>query len=122
MKASNYNILSFIYGSQIFEAYTLDLLLSALADGVPHSYAAFTSNSHINTWEISRKSEKLIDDGFVKILGDNVLITSKGMIHLSKGGYVGEIKAHKRISFSFWLSIFAVVVSVASAVFNWFNR
>jgi hypothetical protein len=118
-----YRILSFVYGEKIIEAFALDMMLSALDDGLPRSYNLFTTpTGDISVWDISRKSELLIADDMVKMLGDNVLITSKGKLHLSKGGYVGEIKAHKRILFSFWLSVFAVLVSVTTAVISWLNR
>lgn len=121
MNARRLKILTIVYGEKIFEAFTLDSLLDTLSDGLPHSYQAFISTTHIGVWEIGRKTDKLFDDSMVKIHGDSVLITSKGMLHLSKGGYVGEIKAHKRTSFSFWLSVTAIIISIASAIISWFN-
>lgn len=123
MKTFKFKILSWVYGSQIIEAFTLDMLLSALNDGFPHSYHTFTHpSSNITVWEIGRKSDKLIEDGMVRVMGDNVIITSKGMLHLSKGGYTGEIKSNKHISFSFILSIFAFLVSISSGIFSWLHR
>jgi len=121
MNAFRLKILTIVYGEKIFEAFTLDSLLASLSDGLPHAYSAFTSIAHIGAWEIGRKTQKLIEDGMVQISGDKVLITSRGMLHLATDGYTGQIKAHKRVSFSFWLSIFAIVISIASAIFSWLN-
>lgn len=114
-------ILFFLYGSSIMEAWTLDMLLDCLKDGIPRSYEVFTTpTGEISVWELSRKTSKLIEDSLVEVFGENVIITSKGMLHLSQGGYVAEFIKSKKTNISFWLSIIAVVISIATAVISWF--
>lgn len=113
----------FVYGREIIEAMHTDTMLSALRDGNPRLLQSFTTpRSGISAWDLQRKFERLIDDRLVKITGDNVIITSRGIMHLDKGGYKAEIKQHKKTNISFWLSIISILVSISVALYGFLGR
>jgi hypothetical protein len=110
------------YGPVVLEAIALDMILDSMHDGLPRPYQKLvTPTGKITVWELQRKVDQLIAEGMIKILGDNILITSKGMLHLANGGYVAEVKLHRRMVTSFWLSVSAFIVSVTTAVLNWLH-
>lgn len=112
-----------IYGADILEALTLDMLLSSLTDGQPRPQSVFydVSNSNISGFDAARKTDKLLEDGHIKAFGDSFIITSKGMLHLNKGGYKAEVVQSRRVTISFWLSILATCISIAAFVSRFFD-
>lgn len=117
MNKKKRKFLKFIYGHRIEEAIKLDELLTSLEAGGIIMYDLFAGSQHqeIST-TINRIAAKLIDDNMVMRSDMYVSITSKGKLHLSKGGYVKEIIIYKNASFSFWLSVIAIIVSIISLI------
>ncbi|HOZ95382.1 MAG TPA: hypothetical protein PLS07_00710 [Niabella sp.] len=106
-----------VYGPSILEAKTLDMILSACHDGQPRPQRVFYEPSgEITQHDLERKMQMLLDDGFLKTMGHDFIITSKGMLHLSKGGYLNQVKKSKRADFPFWLSIIALLMSLTGLV------
>ncbi|WP_271782204.1 hypothetical protein [Aquimarina algiphila] len=111
-----------MYGSSILEAYTLDMLLDTLSDGYPRVQKVFYEPSgDISAFDLSRKIDQLLEDNYIKPMGSNFIITSKGKLHLSKGGYQTEIKHSRRTTISFWLSIAAFLISLSALLIKFFD-
>ncbi|MFK7061394.1 hypothetical protein V3Q90_14850 [Flavobacterium oreochromis] len=105
-----------IYGGAIIEAKTLDMLLNSYSDGFPRPKKVFYDSDTINYFELDRKAKKLLEDEFLIECGDDFIISSKGKLHLDKGGYVLEIKQSRRNTISYWMSIFAFIFSLLSLI------
>lgn len=112
-----------VWGSDILEAKRLDLFLASFKDGVPHDLPPTSGQTG---WDMSRVEHQLIQEGYLKQFGKSatLIITSKGLLHLNKGGYVWEIKYAKISKYAFAMSLTALISSIVSVIwqfFNWLN-
>lgn len=91
-------------------------------------------NEDVTKWESDFIQNRLISDGYIKLIEKkNVTIpeiTPKGIKFIQDGGYEKEqdrkdlqeelvrttIKCNKRSIFAFWISVAALIVSVASII------
>lgn len=105
-----------IWGSEMFEAVKLDMYLSSFEKGLPLENPPITGEM---VWEVGRVRDKLISDKFLEAYGSNSCkITSSGVLHLAKGGYVSEYKQHKLSRWSIVLSLIATILSVVAIILS----
>ena len=112
-------ILLKLMGDEIPEAYFIDSFLGAFKDCLPHT--ELTGSTGDIGWIESRVVELLIERKFLKNFDTGFIITSAGIIHLEKGGFVGEHIRHKTSVFSFWLSMLATVASLSAIIISVFR-
>ena len=110
-----YRIRCRIYGYDYFEYSFLDSTLLDMKYG-----------THVLCDSIFGKLEagdrvynKLLSDGYIERIGDELRITSDGLLFLGEGGYTNRYLKNKRAGVSFWLSILAIVVAIASLFVSW---
>ena len=103
-------ILIKLYGSKFLEAYYADSYLSSFSDGIPRTdlptaigELAFTT---------SRVEALLVSESFLSVYGNGFVITSKGKMHLDKGGYIGELVNNSASKLSLYISIPSAIVSI----------
>lgn len=109
---------AFLYGRGVLETMQMDILLSTFNDGqVKYPYRVELPNT-MEPYLVERRMDKLVEDGFVKTVGEGFRITTKGAIHLGKGGYTSELKKERRSLVSFWISVIAILLSVSSFVIS----
>ena len=94
----------------------LDDLLEAFTDGLPHSNKAIYNPDKVSPFEVSRIMNQLLSDGYLKDNGQDTIITSKGKMFVKEGGYKGLLRAHRRNTSAFWLSIFDAVVALGALI------
>lgn len=112
-----------IYGKSLVESYKLDVLLSSFDDGLSRlEKIVLDVPDGIPIHDIQRVLNKLISDNYLEREGANLKINSRGILHLDKGGYVGELKQSKRLVLSFWFSLIAVSISIASFLISLFVK
>jgi hypothetical protein len=104
---------------KIPEAYFIDTFLRAFIDGKPRKFDS-SEQEEIKAIE-SRVIELLVDKNFLKQFETGYIITSSGIIHLEKGGFVGEHIRHKSSVFSFWLSLTATIASLTAIFISVFK-
>ena len=96
--------------------------------------SALLKNEDVTKWELDFIQNRLISDGYIKLIEKkNVTIpeiTPKGIKFIQDGGYKKEqerkdlqeelvrttIKSNRRSIFAFWISVAALIVSVASII------
>jgi hypothetical protein len=104
---------------KIPEAYFIDSFLRAFIDGNPRKFDP-SKDEEIERTE-SRVIELLVKRNFLKKIEAGLIITSSGIIHLEKGGFVGEHIRHKTSVFSFWLSLAATIASLTAILISVFR-
>lgn len=107
-----------IYGDAWLEAVRLDEYLKVFTtnDGkpIPKVRNMVPSPSVVHIEE--RVTERLLEEGMLKIYYDGYVITSKGMEFITDGGYKKQLLYRKASRLSVWLSIAAVLISIASFI------
>jgi hypothetical protein len=109
-----YKVYFKIFGDRMLEAYLLDSYLSAFDDGLPRTELPVATGQV--GWQSARVEKKLVEDNFLEVFGNGYKITSKGMLHLHKGGYSTEVKNALLLPLTFWLSITATILSIISVI------
>ena len=101
------------FGSQALEFVYIDTWLRDFADGCPKTNINFSSDRTAFTLE--RVTELLLSRGYLRKYGaDGFIITSDGLMHLAKGGFVGEIIRYRTDRFAFWFSLAATIISIGA--------
>ena len=110
-----YRIRCRIYGYDYFEYSFLDSTLRDMKYGDP-----VLCDSIFGRLEAGdRVYNKLISDGYIERIGDRLRITSDGLLFLGEGGYTSRYLKSKRASVSFWISILAIIIAMASLFVSW---
>lgn len=110
-----YKIRCLIYGYDYFEYYFLD---STLRD-MKHGEQVLCDSIFGKLEAGDRVYNKLLSDGYIERIGDKLRITSDGLLFLGEGGYTSRYLKSKRSSVSFWISILAIIIAIASLFVSW---
>lgn len=102
-----------LFGTKMEEAWMLDGMLTAHADGVPHTVP---QQSGVDTWTLNRIEQKLLADNLLIPIGSSTVITALGKLHLAKGGYMAEVRNALLIPYSFGFSLIACIISIISLI------
>jgi hypothetical protein len=108
------NIVLFLFGKSVLEAFYADYLLNKFKDGHPRTSGMALTGEF--TWIAPRILDLVISDNFLKPFGEGYIITARGIIHLNKGGYIGQYIGHKCMSLTLAFSLLATVLSIIAII------
>jgi len=111
----------FMYGGEIVSAITLDDLLNHIKSNGFTGFDFNTSQKLIHRNIIS-DLDYLCQDGLIKALDNNFyMITKKGELKLSSGGFTGDARKDKNALYAFGISVVAIAIAVISFFLSLFK-
>lgn len=109
-------ILLKLYGSKFLEAYFADSYLTSFADGIPRTDLPTATGDLAFT--TSRVDSLLLSESFLEPFGNGFVITSKGKMHLDKGGYIDELINHSASKICLYISVPSAILSIAALLIS----
>ena len=104
-----------LFGDSYLEVYRLDTMLESFIDTKCRDYGWVLKD---NNQDIFRITSRLIKDGYLERSGNDVRITSEGLVFLAEGGYTRHFIEAKRNGASFWISLVSIALAVASFIIS----
>lgn len=103
------------YGVHILESYVLDSLLKDIMDN-PNMMVT-TPNQ-----EVQKDISFLVEQKMITSTGGKLQITPAGIIKISKGGFVADVKKDKHILLGFWFSFIAFALSIFNFIWGFVGQ